>query len=118
MDEGMWLLSHKEMNMLKFKAQEVRDLCSKLTPKDELTLVGDSGVYIMSFASPVEGRTIVYAEGCNPKDEGWYDVKDDEYGGDDGGDEIGSVAQMLQILGTKSWLFVKLTSNSIKISAI
>jgi hypothetical protein len=109
--------------MIKFPKQEVIALLSKLTKTDKLTLVGDHGIYLMSFDEKVpEGdkRTIVYAEGCNPeKDEDFYDNKHALYGGDDGGDDIGNAAEMARIVAqAKKYLAIKLMATQIKIGSL
>jgi Protein of unknown function (DUF3085) len=55
----------------------------------DVVLVGDQGVYFMSLGRPLpqeDGKTkVVYAVECNPdKNEDWWDVKSDTFGGDDG----------------------------------
>ena len=106
--------------MLKFKKAGLLNLMADLKDSDKLTLVGDHGVYIMSFAHkvtlPEDGpRPLVYAEGCDPEaDEDFYDNKHAEYGGDDGGDDIGTVGEMRKMLNMcKDCVRVKLTSTFI-----
>lgn len=92
------------MSNILFRMDELK----KLVMKDEvqsLYLVGDQGIYIMSFDQN-EQRDIIYAKGCNPeKDTDWYSNKCSLYGGDDGGDDVShlipviatSKASLLQI---------------------
>lgn len=109
--------------MLKFNKSEVMKLLGKLTKHDKIQLVGDHGVYIMSFSEKFsEGspRTIVYAEGCNPnKDADFYDNKEAIYGGDDGGDDIGTATELARIVAqANTHLVIKLTQNHIKIGSL
>ena len=105
------------MSMLKFDINKVRELVSKADANTPLTLVGDHGVYLMSF-SQKKDRTIVYAEGCNPDtDDDFYENKRALYGGDDGGDDISSPAELSQIIATsKKWLTIKLTATELDVS--
>ena len=76
------------MGTLKFKTSEIVKLLANLKKEDKLMLVGDHGVYLMSFAQEPDKRQIVYAEGCNPKtDDDFYENKRHIFGGDDGADD-------------------------------
>jgi hypothetical protein len=100
-----------EVCMLNFKKTELLNLLNKLKPEDKLQLVGDSGVYIMSFDQP-QPRTIVYAIGVGPD---CWSAKRATYGGDDGCDDIGTVQQMRNVLNKATVeLTIKLTSTQIK----
>lgn len=110
--------------MLVFKKTDVDALIKKLEPTDEVVLVGDHGVYLMSFAEKglkeEEKRTVVYADGCNPDtDENWYDTKDSEFGGNDGCDPVGTAQKIGLLLkgGRKDHLAIKLTKNTVKVYA-
>src|SRR5579884_3589596 len=105
--------------MLRFKKEEVVALLSALKPNAEVMLVGDHGVYLMSFDQKPEERKIVYAVGCNPNtDEDFYDNKEAEFGGDDGGDVVGTVSNLKRIVDAcKSELHIRLTSTQIKIQS-
>lgn len=105
------------MKTLKFDVKEVEKLLAKLKPTDEVMLVGDEGVYLMSFADKAP-RTIVYAKGCNPKVDDfdtWWNNKQELFGGDDGGDPIGENAGKLAafIKGAKV-MEVKLTPTTME----
>lgn len=89
------------MGVCKFKVSEVLRCvvhAVKNTPDDgfsvsSVLLVHDSGVYIMSNASPadLEGPKsyVAYAEGCNPsKDSDYYQTARSLVGGDDFGEVI------------------------------
>ena len=106
------------MSTLKFAKNDVLALLSTLKKDSKIMLVGDQGVYLMSFDSVVP-RKIVYAEGCNPDiDSEWYETKDSVFGGDDGGDEIGTVESLLRIANVCSkWVVVKLTATQICIQS-
>ncbi len=106
--------------MLKFSKVGLLNMVADLKDSDKLTLVGDHGVYIMSFAhesTKDDPRPLVYAEGCDPEvDENFYDNKVDLYGGDDGGDEICTVSDLKRILGMcQNYLCVKLTETRISL---
>ena len=56
-----------------------------------LWLVGDNGVYIMSNAKLDVLPVVCYANECNPETmdfDDWYEVKREDYGGDDGADNL------------------------------
>ena len=100
------------MPTLKFNAAEVRRLVEHskgkehpaenygqpLDMKEYLYLVHDQGVYLMSGAKEhlklnddqnFPSRSFVaYAEGCDPKDEDWYEVSRQMVGGDDFGEPL------------------------------
>lgn len=103
---------------LTFKKDEVVSFLSSLPKGADVALVGDQGVYLMSFAQKAP-RTIVYAEGCNPNiDEDFYDNKVDAYGGDDGCDRIGTAGNLLTIANACSKkIQVILSATQIKIQA-
>lgn len=106
------------MSKLKFKISDVRKLMDESDPSKPLMLVGDQGVYLMSTSSPVGQRTIVYAKGCDPtlNEDEWYDNKVAIYGGDDGGDKIGSPADLKRVVDVCSeYLVVKLTATRIAV---
>ena len=105
------------MGVIKFDKKEVLALVNSLPADAEITLVGDQGIYLMSFAQTVMPRTIVYAEGCNPdKDEDFYENKRAVYGGDDGGDDIGSAGDLLKIASEAySTIIVRVTPTEISI---
>jgi len=104
------------MGTLKFDKNEVITLVSALKKDSKVMLVGDHGVYLMSFTQPVP-RVIVYAQGCNPHiDEDFYDTKHDVFGGDDGADEIGTAESLLRIASVSTkWVIVKLSATKITI---
>ena len=106
------------MAKLKFKKSEMLQLLKDLKPESKLMLVGDHGVYMMSFDQEVGKRTIVYAVGCNPNtDEDFYDNKERLFGGDDGADQIGTAAEMAKIvLHCNNYLFVNLTATQLSVS--
>lgn len=106
------------MSTLKFKKSELRTLFAKLKPDSKLMLVYDQGVYIMSFDDAVEGRTVVYARGCNPDlDIHFYETKRQLVGGDDGADELGTAASMLKFILGDGDVSVTLTATQIKVFA-
>jgi hypothetical protein len=101
---------------LQFSKLELRKLLAKLNPNDELMLVYDHGIYIMSFGDKVENRTIVYARGCNPHtDKNFYDNKCDLAGGDDGADSLGTARNFLKFVLGEGDLKVLLSETQIKI---
>lgn len=74
------------MAKLTFSRAELTKLVEQavLLKSDELTLVGDHGVYFMNPSQPPP-RGCVFAQGCNPDtDDTWYDKKRRTFGGDDG----------------------------------
>jgi len=104
------------MSKLKFKIQDVRKLLSNLKDDDVLSLGGDQGVYIMSFAEEVGKRTIVYAEGIDPvkNEDTWWETKAHLYGGDDGGDDFGTKRELQKIVDQCSkWFIINLTATSL-----
>ena len=102
-------------SQLKFKKSQVRGLIACLDPHHEVVLVGDEGVYLMSFDDREHPRTIVYAAGCDPgKDEDWYGNKRRLYGGDDGADVVGTVPSISKLLnGPSKQLVATLTPDQI-----
>lgn len=112
------------MKKLVFSKTGVRNLLSVLQPNDEIKLVGDEGVYLMSFAekAPDEGfsatrkRTIIYAETCNPEiDRDYYENKRYLFGGDDGCETLGTVETFYRLLdGPKKNIEVHLGITTIK----
>lgn len=86
--------------VLEFSKKEIMELLNNIKEDDMLHLVGDQGVYLMSFAEKdVNNRTIVYAKGINPnKDDAWYENKRYTWGGDDGGEDVGTKKVFLQRL--------------------
>jgi len=106
--------------MLKFSKVGLLNMMADLKGSDKLTLVGDHGVYIMSFAHSVADgatRPLVYAEGCDPEvDEDFYENKNDLFGGDDGGDDIGTVAELREFLSKcQNWMHIKLSASTMRI---
>ena len=103
------------MSRIKFNKSQVQQLLNNMSNNDKLTIVGDHGVYLMCFNETAEKRTIVYAEGCNPKlDEDFYDNKVRLYGGDDGVDDFGTKAELKPIVDACSKFFiVNLTPTTI-----
>jgi hypothetical protein len=104
--------------MLKFSKVGLLNLMADLKGSDELMLVGDQGVYIMSFAhehTQEDPRPLVHAEGCDPeRDEDAYDNKCILFGEDDGGDHIGTVNSLRSLLNScVNELHVKLSGNTI-----
>lgn len=105
------------MAKLRFNAAKVMDLMSKSDVNEPLQLVGDQGVYLMSFKS--KEKVIVYAEGCDPvkNEDTWWDTKRAIFGGDDGCDAIGTPSELLHIvINCKRNLVVELTPTSLKVS--
>jgi len=77
-------------------------------------LVGDSGVYFMSNATPISDKekVIAYARESNPDDKtgkygDYYDNKRAGYGGDDGSDYISLKALKEWATGDGPWLLLK-----------
>lgn len=110
-----------ESSKLFFEKKEVETFLKEKEFKDTdvVSLVGDTGVYLMVFDQSFP-RTVVYAQGCNPeKDQDWYENKESLYGGDDGGDLICTVGELRKIIGqvTKT-LIAQLTSSSVKLMYI
>lgn len=106
------------MSVLLFDKKEVGALFAKLVAADKITLVGDQGIYLMSFFEHAAKRTIVYERDCNPESgrDDWYDNKRAKYGGDDGGDDIGTVADIAPILSRcRKHLVIRLTATHIEI---
>ena len=102
-----------------FDPKEVKTLLDAIPANSKITLVGDQGVYLMSFAQKVEkgqSRTVVYAKGCNPEKDGddWYENKGRLFGGDDGGDDCGTAGEFLEWFkqGDVEKFFVDITPNS------
>ena len=105
------------MTKLKFNAAKVMELMSKSDVNSPLQLVGDEGVYLMSFKC--SEKVIVYAEGCDPvKDaDTWYDKKGQVFGYDDGCDAIGTPSELLHIIvECKRNLVIDITPTSLKVS--
>lgn len=106
--------------MLKFDKNQVIALCSKLPKSAEIMLVGDQGVYLMSFQEVLpqgtKSRTCVYAKGMNPEtDPDFYEAKRDAFGGDDGGDPIGTAESILElVIMCQRELHIKLTPTHIR----
>lgn len=110
------------MSTLNFRKDEVLKFLSKLKPTDVVTLVGDHGVYLMSFEAPKnlpgDQRAVVYAQGCDPKgdDENWYDNKVELFGGDDGCEILYTVAEFYEVMAKcKKWLHVRLTESELEV---
>lgn len=106
------------MAKLKFKKSEVAALLTNLKADSKLMLVGDEGVYLMSFDQEVGQRQIIFAEGCNPnKDPDWYDKKGEAFGYDDGGDPIGTAKELVHVVvACKHWVYVNITPTSLRVS--
>ncbi len=107
--------------ILKFKAAEVERLVRALQPTDKIQLVGDDGVYLMSFAQGADTkRTIVYAEGINPEVDDfddWWNQKRALYGGDDGFDEIGSAEELGHIARqAREYVLVRLMKTKLEVT--
>ena len=111
---------------LKFNRAEVLKLAA-LLPKDtdKIALVKDAGIYLMSFAEPAakegEGtvrRTVVYAKGYNPKTDGdVWEKSRNAMGGDDGGDDIGTRAELMAILAkSEGEIEINVTARTLAIS--
>jgi hypothetical protein len=108
--------------MLVFKKSDVETLIKKLSPNDKVTLAGDHGVYLMSFAEKTlkenEKRTVAYAVGCNPDmDEDWYDTKGIKYGGDDGADDLCAAWEISHLLRSRKELLVVITENTVEVTS-
>lgn len=101
-----------------FEKSEVESLVRGVNPSDKIMLVGDEGIYLMSFGDK-KGQSLrfVYALGCNPnKDEDYYENKVDIFGGDDGADEIGTAGELLKFLqGCKKHFVLKLSPTQIRL---
>lgn len=93
----------------KFNAEEVKALVTKLPRNAEISIVGDHGVYLMSFAQDAGSRDIVYAVGCHPEKnrDTWYDKKESMWGGDDGEDCIGLAGELADLFITEEGREVK-----------
>lgn len=93
-----------------FKKNDVEKVLNSVGPDDEIMIVGDQGIYLMSDAEKVRDHTVAYAEGCNPlSNVDWYLTKRSTYGGDDGVDSIGSGASVRKILeGCANHLVIEL----------
>lgn len=84
--------------VLYFSKAELQRLVDRIQDTDEVVVVGDEGIYIMSFHEP-KPRTIVYAQGTNPNvDEDWYEAKHEIWGGDDGVDVIGDGGKIKRLI--------------------
>ena len=106
--------------MIKFKKEDVLKLLDILEPEDPVVLVGDHGIYLMSFAEKSKeklSRTVAYAEGTDPdKDEDFYDNKVGLYGGDDGCDPVGSAKEIRKILECcKDYFVILITMTDIRL---
>jgi hypothetical protein len=91
------------MAKLKFDRTALQNLVSKLGPTDDITLVHDQGIYLMSFKEKmVDGqtkRTVVYARGLDPKDgEEVWDKARAAVGGDDFAEKVTTAKDMLDVL--------------------
>lgn len=86
------------MAKLRFDIAKIKGLVDKLDDSALLHLVGDHGVYVMSFDQKGK-RDVVYARGCDPNvNEGWYDLKRITFGGDDGADAIGEAGHIKEAM--------------------
>lgn len=106
------------MNELYFKKSDVEKVIAGLPDGAEIMLVGDQGVYLMSFAAPPATRPLAFADGTNPdKDEDWHLEKRRLFGGDDGGDVIGTADEMRKIMAkVKRLLIIRLTETQIEVT--
>lgn len=115
------------MGVCKFKVSEVLRCVThavKNTPDDgfsvpSILLVHDSGVYIMSNASPADldgdRSYVAYAEGCNPKtDVDYYQTARGLVGGDDFGEIIKLNESMLDSLASCKYLLANVTQDNIE----
>ena len=104
------------MSKLRFNKNEVLKMLLTVKPESKVTLVGDSGIYLMCFDQPTP-RTIVYAKGCNPdKDADYYENKTALYGGDDGGDDICDAGDLkFAASSAASTIIISLTSTHISV---
>lgn len=100
------------MGKLLFAKNDLIKSLEKAKKDSSVWLVGDQGVYLMF------DKEVVYAKGCNPEtDEDWWEKKGKEFGGDDGGDEIGNVGQLLiATKKAKNNIIINLTKTQIKVS--
>lgn len=107
------------VSILEFCKKEIKELLNNIKDSDELMLVGDRGVYLMSFAQEPGKRNIVYAQGCNPnKDPDYYENKRILFGGDDGADKIGNKQEWMQHMDSdKEFLKLKLTPTEIHLES-
>jgi hypothetical protein len=82
-----------------------------------ILLVGDKGIYIIGNeepeVAPIESGLVAYAKGCDPrKDRGWREMKEDIWGGDDGGEFLSlDEAKRLLLLGPRP--FVEISETEI-----
>ncbi len=103
---------------LKFDRNRLATLVASLPAADsEILVVKDDGIYLMSFAQPKEGRTVVYARGYDPRRDG--DVWDKcriAVGGDDIGEKCGTRAQFAEALDASDGdIIVDVTESRIKV---
>jgi len=103
---------------LRFNIDEVRKLVKNSASDKPLQLVGDQGVYLMSF-DVVGEKIIVYANGAHPDvNDGWYDVKGRIFGYDDGCDQIGTPDELKSVIDSCArHLVVKITAKSVIVKA-
>lgn len=99
-----------------FDPKEVKVLLEQLPANAEVVLVGDQGVYLMSFAQKPGARTIVYAKGMNPNVDDfdtWWANKNRIFGGDDGSDKCGVAGELIEWFkqGSVESFFVDITPN-------
>jgi hypothetical protein len=106
------------MRLLRFAKGDVSKVLDQLGPTDKITLVGDHGVYLMSFAVEPEKRVVACARGCDPaKDEDFWENKRRLYGGDDGGDDVGTAEELRAIVdGCIGEVWVELTPSTIAVT--
>lgn len=88
--------------------------------KPTLTLVGDSGLYLLGNQISDEPASksghLVYAKGCNPSsDDDFYDEKQRIWGGDDGSVSIPLEWVDLAVKAGKRRFSIKLLKNSIQL---
>lgn len=110
-----------KMTVLQFKKKDVIELLSKIPVSAEIHLVGDQGVYLMSFqdeAKEGEERTVAYAIGTNPHlDADFYQMKRDLYGGDDGADIVGTAKELADIvIHSGRFIYAILTETQIALT--
>lgn len=127
------------MAILEFHSPDVRRVVDHAlaAPKHECTLygqkslsegpavflVGDSGVYLMSNGLPIDlietpcRRFVAYAKGMHPDvDDGWYDLKREVFGGDDGADLLPWCNEMKRFLDDgRSTIAIELTADNCRL---
>lgn len=90
------------MSRVEFKASEIQKVLDTAKgPTEPVYFVSDHGVYLMSEIRP-KGGHIAFGLGFHPdQDKDWWNLKVELLGGDDFGEEVGTVHDWENFLSSR-----------------